>query len=86
MAGARCHLTPGGSFSSRRVFVNTLLTSDGRVRRPRDCGFGAVAVTVSGVHACEAAVRCRAVGGRWARRQASEAIIGAQEAADPADT
>lgn len=43
-------------------------------------------VTVSGVHACEAAVRCRAVSRRWARCQGSEAIIGAEEAADPADT
>lgn len=45
-----------------------------------------LAETVSGVHACEAAVRCRAVSWRWAGCQGSEAIIGAEEAADPADT
>lgn len=45
------------------------------------------AVTVSGVRACEAAVRCRAAGWRWARCQGSEDIIGAEEAAaNPADT
>lgn len=43
-------------------------------------------VTVSGVHACETAVRCRAVSWRWARCQGSEDIIGAEEAANPADT
>ncbi len=67
------------------MFVNTDLTSDCCIFQHETADL-VRAVTVSGVHACEAAVRCRAVSWRWARCQGSEAIIGAEEAVDPVDT
>lgn len=74
----RSHLAPVS------LFVNTDLTLNRVVRHETADLLGPV--TVSGVRACEAAVRCRALSWRWARRQRSEDIIGAEEAANPADT
>lgn len=74
-----------GGCPIQRMFINTDLTSN-CVRFQHETADLVRPVTVSGVHACEAAVRCRAVSWRWARCQGSEAIIGAEEAADPADT